>query len=72
MFTFHVNAVVSTRRLITYFSAPEIEDSSEGRPKRSSVADGDVQADDNDNVSKKCRFLIFQKIRPLCFNVYIA
>ncbi|XP_071490287.1 ATP-binding cassette sub-family C member 9-like [Diadema antillarum] len=33
IFTFHVNAVVSTRRLTAYFTAPEVEDKDDGRKK---------------------------------------
>ncbi|XP_072027512.1 ATP-binding cassette sub-family C member 9-like [Amphiura filiformis] len=49
-FTYHVNMVVSTRRLTTYFDAPEIEDSGDGRTKKESITGGDVHelnADDN-------------------------
>ncbi|XP_063952974.1 ATP-binding cassette sub-family C member 9-like [Lytechinus pictus] len=37
IFTFHVNAVVSTRRLSVFFTAPEVEDKDDGRRKE----DGD-------------------------------
>ena len=46
MFTFHVNAVISTRRLATYFDAPEIEEIDDGRPKKPSVTSSDVHHDD--------------------------
>ena len=33
IFTFHVNAVVSTRRLTAFFTAPEVEEKDDGRKK---------------------------------------
>ena len=46
MFTFHVNAVISTRRLGSYFDAPEIEETDDGRPKSASIAETEVTQDD--------------------------
>ncbi|XP_072027511.1 ATP-binding cassette sub-family C member 9-like isoform X2 [Amphiura filiformis] len=49
MFTYHVNAVISTRRLTAYFDAPEIEDNDDGRPKRESITGGDVHQHELDS-----------------------
>ncbi len=55
MFTYHVNAVISTKRLRAYFDAPEIEENDHGRPQRSAVTNGDVhqhEMDSDDSVSE--------------------